>query len=59
VNYENISAPPGTVASVKIGEQTISGDSPDAAKQIAAAIKAHGYPPPSLAGVTTAASISR
>src|SRR5580692_11337097 len=44
VNYENIAAPPGTVASVKIGEQTISGDSPDAAKQIAAAIKAHGYP---------------
>jgi hypothetical protein len=32
------------VASVKIGEQTISGDAPDAAKQIAAAIKAHGYP---------------
>jgi MFS family permease len=44
VNYENVTAPPGTVASVKIGEQTISGDAPDAAKQIAAAIKAHGYP---------------
>src|SRR5271156_5042872 len=44
VNYDNIAAPPGTAASVKIGEQTISGDSADAAKQIAAAIKAHGYP---------------
>ena len=44
VNYDNIAAPPGTVASVKIGEQTIAGDTPDAAKQIAAAIKTHGYP---------------
>ncbi len=45
VNYDNVTAPAGTVASVKIGEQTISGDAPDAAKQIAAAIKTHGYPP--------------
>jgi MFS family permease len=45
VNYDNITAPAGTVASVKIGEQVISGDAPDAAKQIAAAIKTHGYPP--------------
>jgi MFS family permease len=44
VNYDNVTAPPGTVASVKIGDQTIGGDSPDAAKTIAAAIKAHGYP---------------
>jgi MFS family permease len=44
VNYNSVAAPAGTVASVKIGEQTISGDVPDAAKQIAAAIKAHGYP---------------
>jgi len=44
VNYENVAAPAGTVASVKIGEQTIAGDAPDAAKAIAAAIKAHGYP---------------
>src|SRR5271169_3109412 len=44
VNYENVAAPPGTVASVKIGDQTISGDSADAAKAIAAAIKTHGYP---------------
>jgi MFS family permease len=45
VNYDNVAAPAGTVANVKIGEQTITGDAPDAAKQIAAAIKAHGYPP--------------
>jgi MFS family permease len=45
VNYENVAAPAGTVASVKIGEQTITGDAPDAAKSIAAAIKTHGYPP--------------
>jgi MFS family permease len=44
VNYDNVSAPAGTVASVKIGEQTIAGDQPDAAKAIAAAVKAHGYP---------------
>ena len=44
VNYDNVAAPSGTVASVKIGDQTIAGDSPDAAKTIAAAIKAHGYP---------------
>src|SRR5580704_4642812 len=44
VNYDNIAAPSGTVASVKIGDQTIAGDEPDAAKKIAAAIKAHGYP---------------
>jgi MFS family permease len=45
VNYNNVTAPAGTVANVKIGDQTIAGDAPDAAKQIAAAIKAHGYPP--------------
>jgi hypothetical protein len=44
VNYDNAAAPSGTVASVKIGEQTVAGDAPDAAKAIAAAIKAHGYP---------------
>jgi MFS family permease len=44
VNYDNVAAPAGTVASVKIGDQTIAGDTPDAAKAIAAAIKAHGYP---------------
>jgi len=44
VNYENIAAPPGTKASVKIGDQTIAADTPDAAKAIAAAVKTHGYP---------------
>ena len=44
VNYDNVTAPPGTVASVKIGDQTVAGDAPDAAKTIAAAIKTHGYP---------------
>jgi MFS family permease len=44
VNYNNVVAPAGTVASVKIGDQTIAGDAPDAAKTIAAAIKGHGYP---------------
>jgi MFS family permease len=44
VNYDNVTAPAGTIASVKIGDQTIAGDAPDAAKQIAAAIKTHGYP---------------
>src|ERR1700723_708407 len=44
VNYENITAPAGTKASVKIGDQTIAADTPDAAKAIAAAVKTHGYP---------------
>ena len=44
VNYENIAAPAGTKASVKIGDQTIAADTPDAAKAIAAAVKTHGYP---------------
>ncbi len=45
VNYENVAAPAGTTASVKIGEQTITADTPDVKNAIAAAIKAHGYPP--------------
>src|SRR5579862_1743422 len=44
VNYNNISAAPGTKASVQIGDQTIAADTPDLAKAIAAAVKAHGYP---------------
>jgi MFS family permease len=44
VNYNNVSAPPGTKASVQIGDQTIAADAPDLAKTIAAAVKAHGYP---------------
>ena len=44
VNYNNEIAPAGTKASVKIGDQTIAADTPDLAKTIAAAVKAHGYP---------------
>jgi MFS family permease len=44
VNYQNVAAPAGTKASVKIGDQTIAADTPNAAAAIAAAIKAHGYP---------------
>jgi MFS family permease len=44
VNYNNVSAPPGTKASVKIGDQTIAADTPDLAKVIAAAVQTHGYP---------------
>jgi MFS family permease len=50
VNYNNIVAPAGTKASVQIGSQTITADTPDLAKTIAAAVKAHGYP----AGADTA-----
>jgi MFS family permease len=44
VNYNNITAPAGTKASVQIGDQTIAADAPDLAKTIAAAVKTHGYP---------------
>jgi MFS family permease len=44
VNYNNVTAPHGTKASVQIGDQTIAADAPDLAKTIAAAVKAHGYP---------------
>jgi MFS family permease len=44
VNYNNVQAAPGTTASVKIGEQLITADTPDVAKVITAAIKTHGYP---------------
>jgi MFS family permease len=44
VNYTNVPVPPGTTASVKIGDQTIVAGTPDLAKTIAAAVKAHGYP---------------
>ena len=44
VNYTNVTAPAGTVASVKIGDQTIAAGTPDVAKNIAAAVKTHGYP---------------
>jgi MFS family permease len=45
VNYENVAAPAGTAASVKIGDQVITADTPSVAKVITDAIKAHGYPP--------------
>ena len=44
VNYQNVEAPKGTKAVVKVGDQTLSTDSPTFAKDLAAAIKAHGYP---------------
>src|SRR6202035_3770380 len=44
VNYTNVTVPPGTTASVKIGDQTIAAGTPDLAKTIGAAVKAHGYP---------------
>ena len=44
VNYNNVTVPPGTPASVKIGDQTIAAGTPDLAKAIGAAVKAHGYP---------------
>jgi MFS family permease len=44
VNYTNVTVPAGTTASVKIGDQTIAAGTPDLAKNIAAAVKTHGYP---------------
>jgi MFS family permease len=43
VNYDNVEAPKGTAASVKIGNDTLSGATATPAA-IAAAVKAHGYP---------------
>jgi MFS family permease len=44
VNYNNVAAPAGTKASVKIGDQAIAADTPNLAAAIAAAVKSHGYP---------------
>ncbi|MGB8279040.1 MAG: MFS transporter [Methylovirgula sp.] len=44
VNYNNIAAPAGTTASVKIGDETITADTPDVKAAITKAIKGHGYP---------------
>jgi MFS family permease len=44
VNYTNVSAAPGTKATVQIGSQTIAADTPNLAVAIAAAVKEHGYP---------------
>ncbi|WP_407157896.1 MFS transporter [Bradyrhizobium sp. STM 3557] len=44
VNYKTEAAPAGTKAQVKVGEQVLDTASPDFAKALPAAIKAHGYP---------------
>jgi len=44
VNYENIKAPAGTKASVKIGDTQLNADTSNLPAAIAAAVKAHGYP---------------
>ncbi len=44
VNYNNITAPAGTKATVQIGDQTIAADTAGLPAAIAAAVKAHGYP---------------
>jgi len=44
VNYQNETAPAGTVAVVKVGEQAIPADTPDFAKVLGQAITTHGYP---------------
>jgi MFS family permease len=44
VNYQNVAAPPGTVASVKVGEQSILANTPNFAQVLGQAIVAHGYP---------------
>jgi MFS family permease len=44
VNYNNITAPAGTKASVQIGDQTIAADAPGLAAAIKTAVTAHGYP---------------
>jgi MFS family permease len=44
VNYTNQEAPKGTPAQVKVGDQTLTAKTADFAKELAAAIKNHGYP---------------
>jgi hypothetical protein len=44
VNYKNVVAPPGTTASVQIGDEIIAADTPDFAKVLKATIVKHGYP---------------
>ena len=43
VNYDNQAAPKGTVAQVKIGEQSIPANTPNFATVLGQAITAHGY----------------
>src|SRR6202049_1286343 len=44
VNYRNVGAPPGTTASVQIGDEIIAADAPDFAKVLKATVVKHGYP---------------
>jgi MFS family permease len=44
VNYNNVSAPAGTKASVQIGDQTIAADAPGLSAAIKTAVTSHGYP---------------
>jgi MFS family permease len=44
VNYNNVTAPAGTKASVQIGDQTIAADAPNLAAAIKTAVTSHGYP---------------
>jgi MFS family permease len=44
VNYENVAAPAGTKASVKIGDTELTSDTPNLPATITAAVKQHGYP---------------
>jgi MFS family permease len=44
VNYENVKAPAGTKASVKIGDTQLNADTAGLPAAITAAVKAHGYP---------------
>jgi len=44
VNYENVEAPKGTEASVKVGNDVIKSSTPNLAAAVGNAVKAHGYP---------------
>lgn len=44
VNYDNVTAPKGTPATVKVGDEVIPASTPNLAAAIAAAVKNHGYP---------------
>jgi len=44
VNYNIVVAPPGTTASVQVGDETIAADAPDFAKVLKASVVKHGYP---------------
>jgi MFS family permease len=44
VNYANVAAPPGTTASVQIGDEIIPANAPDFAKVLKATVVKQGYP---------------